>query len=245
MTAGKEGQNRRETLVINTPESDTTTRRMYDDVLIPTDGSKGVERAVEHGLDIAQKYDATVHALYVVDTSYSFTGAWDSLGNALKKRGEEATKKIAEQGEEMGVEVERETDIGVPHKIILEYAKNDGIDLIVMGTHGKSRIGEVIIGSVTQRVVRKSEVPVLTVRMLPENVEESQEEEVREEESSRLSFLRRGDDGDEEDEVGEDQEDGDHEDEEDRDEDEGGKYKETEEETEVEGKDNKETEEEN
>lgn len=145
---------------------------MYDDILVPTDGSEGTARAVEHAIDIAQKYDATVHALYVVNTSaYSTLPAdsnWESITAALEDEGEAATTEIGERMSEAGVDSVTVVEEGIPHKTILNYADEKGIDLIVMGTHGKSGLDRLLLGSVTEKVVRASETPVLTVRMVEE-----------------------------------------------------------------------------
>lgn len=145
---------------------------MYEKILVPTDGSKGTNEAVEHALDIADKYDATVHALYVVNTSaYSTLPAdsnWESITAALEEEGEQATAEIAEMMESSEVDTVTEVEEGVPHKAILEYADDNGADLIVMGTHGKTGLDRFLLGSVTEKVVRASETPVLTVRMVEE-----------------------------------------------------------------------------
>lgn len=145
---------------------------MYDDILVPTDGSEGVEEAVEHARDIATKYDARVHVLYVVNTStYSSLPAdsnWETIVNALEEEGERSTSDLAQRLEDDGIEVVREVVDGVPHREILDYADDNGVDLIVMGTHGKTGLDRLLLGSVTEKVVRKAEVPVLTVRMVEE-----------------------------------------------------------------------------
>jgi nucleotide-binding universal stress UspA family protein len=145
---------------------------MYDDILVPTDGSKGVDRAVEHALSLAEKYDATAHVLYVVNTSaYSTLPAdsnWETITAALEDEGEKATGEIAARLRDSDVDTETVVEEGVPHKTILGYADENGIDLIVMGTHGKTGLDRLLLGSVTEKVVRASETPVLTVRMVEE-----------------------------------------------------------------------------
>jgi len=143
---------------------------MYDDILVPTDGSEGTDAAVEHALDIAKKYDATAHVVYVVNTSaYSTLPAdsnWESITAALEDEGKTATGEIVERMQDAGVNAVPSVEEGIPHKTILEYADNNDIDLIVMGTHGKSGLDRLLLGSVTEKVVRASETPVLTVRMV-------------------------------------------------------------------------------
>jgi nucleotide-binding universal stress UspA family protein len=143
---------------------------MYEDILVPTDGSEGTDKAAEHALDIAEKYDATAHVVYVVNTSaYSTLPAdsnWESITAALEDEGKEATGEIVERMHDADVDAVPSVEEGIPHKTILEYADNNDIDLIVMGTHGKSGLDRLLLGSVTEKVVRASETPVLTVRMV-------------------------------------------------------------------------------
>jgi len=148
---------------------------MYEDILVPTDGSKGTNDAVSHALDIADKYDATVHALYVVNTSaYSTLPAdsnWESITAALEEEGEQATGEIAARMDETDVETVTNVKEGVPHKTIMEYANEEEVDMIVMGTHGKTGLDRLLLGSVTEKIVRTSEIPVLTVRMVEDDEE--------------------------------------------------------------------------
>jgi len=145
---------------------------MYDDILVPTDGSKGTDRAVDHALDIADMYGATVHALYVINTSAYSTlpsdSNWESITAALQDEGKKATREIAHRLGDSDVDVKKEVAEGVPHKRILGYADDNGVEMIVMGTHGKTGLDRLLLGSVTEKVVRSSGVPVLTVRMLEE-----------------------------------------------------------------------------
>lgn len=143
---------------------------MYENILLPTDGSEGTRRAVEHAVNLANNYDATVHVVYVVNTSaYSTLPAdanWESIMEALEEEGQEATEDVEELASDEGVKVITEVLEGVPHREILDYAERNNIDLIIMGTHGKTGINRLLLGSVTEKVVRSSETPVLTVRMV-------------------------------------------------------------------------------
>ncbi|MFC6770264.1 universal stress protein, partial [Halorubrum pallidum] len=124
---------------------------MYERILIPTDGSDVAEAAVDHALDLAEKYDAEVHALYVVDidsVNLSLgTEQVDRLRQGrfgemeeLKERADEATGTVAERGEERGIEVVEHISGGRPHKLIGEYAEDHDVDLIVMGSHGRAGV---------------------------------------------------------------------------------------------------------
>ena len=138
---------------------------MYDDILIPTDGSAGTAEAVRHGLELAENYDATIHALYVIDETYPAV-EWDTVTERLEDEATRSVEVIAEQADEVSVSVVKKVRRGVPHEEIIDYADDYGIDLIVMGTHGRTGIDRFVhAGSVTERVVRHSPVPVLTARL--------------------------------------------------------------------------------
>lgn len=139
---------------------------MYERILVPTDGSIGVERAVEHAIDLARTYDAELHALYVVNVaSLSAEVNSRAVTENFEELGERATEAVAEQAADAGIEdVTTEVVHGIPHRTILEYAGDNDVDLVVMGTHGRTGLDRYLLGSVTERVVRTSDVPVLTVR---------------------------------------------------------------------------------
>jgi nucleotide-binding universal stress UspA family protein len=134
---------------------------MYTDILLPTDGSQGAQAAIEHGLKIAQQSEATVHVLYVVDTRVSRSGP---LLETLRQEGREAVRDAEIAGTQVGLDVITEIGEGVPAEEILEYSATYGIDLVVMGTQGRTGVDRFVMGSVAERVVRQSPVPVLTVR---------------------------------------------------------------------------------
>ncbi len=139
---------------------------MYRTILVPTDGSEGVTAAVEQAVGLAEQFDATVHALYVVDRTYPAASGWDMVVEEQEAAGEAALDAIAAAGADAGVTVERHLRRGVPHEEILDAAGDYDADLVVMGTHGRTGLDRVLhTGSTTERVVRLSEMPVLTVRV--------------------------------------------------------------------------------
>lgn len=140
---------------------------MYQDVLVPTDGSDHAERGVEHGIDLADEHDATLHALFVVDeNSYGETPALSSYELALDRLAadaEELVERIAADAADRGLETETAVRRGVPNEEILGYAEERDVDAIVMGKRGAAADGESHLGSVTDRVVRRADVPVTPV----------------------------------------------------------------------------------
>ena len=142
---------------------------MYDSVLVATDGSSGTTETLAHAASIARDNDATLHGLYVVDKRLYLAADkanQDEVRQSLEEEGEVALDDIAVGGEESGVEVVTTMAEGIPHKTITDYAEQEDIDLIVMGTHGRTGRDRVAnLGSVTERVVQSAPVPVLIVHI--------------------------------------------------------------------------------
>ena len=139
---------------------------MYDHVLFPTDGSEGADVALEHAIDHALQYDATLHVLYVIEKTYPAleAGAPDLL-KTLEEHGEQALEEARSQAKAAGVEsIQGSVAGGSPYRQILDYIDEHDVDLVVMGTHGRRGLDRYLLGSVTEKVVRAAGCPVLTVR---------------------------------------------------------------------------------
>jgi nucleotide-binding universal stress UspA family protein len=139
---------------------------MFDDILVPTDGSECAEAAAEYARDLATRYEATVHALCVADSR-----TLESAPQSEHVRAEKAelARRICEKSSAAGLSVEQAVRTDIPHEAILRYATEQKIDLVVMGTHGRTGVERYLLGSVTERVVRLSDVPVLTVKAMDED----------------------------------------------------------------------------
>ncbi|MFC4245843.1 universal stress protein [Natribaculum luteum] len=138
---------------------------MYERILFPTDGSETTEHALEHAIDLADRYDAELHVLYVVDATIF---ADDVDTGAIVEEFETAGERIVDDvaGQARATDLEPVTTAvvrGTPHREILAYADAHDVDLLVMGTHGRAGIERYLLGSVTEKIVRLSEVPVLVV----------------------------------------------------------------------------------
>ena len=164
---------------------------MYETILFPTDGSDGAEAALEHAVDHARQYDAALHVLFVADTESVHSGMVGEDHDEVAQSemvGEEHEQEqpsglvnedhedaVAAHGDQVvsdtvaaiGADIAVETAVlsGNPYKRILDYSDDHGADLIVMGTHGRTGVDRYLLGSVTEKVVRTADVPVLTVRM--------------------------------------------------------------------------------
>lgn len=126
---------------------------MYDTILLPTDGHPRTPQAVEHALNVAELADATVHLVSVATpevTEAEARAAVDAADDLAADRGVPTRSTVLD---------------GRPYEEILEYADEIGVDLIVMGTQGRSGLDRFMLGSVTERVLRTSDVPVLAVRL--------------------------------------------------------------------------------
>ncbi|MBO4248792.1 universal stress protein [Halomicrobium sp. IBSBa] len=141
----------------------------YDDILLPTDGSKGTEDTVSHALTLARNHDATLHVLYVVDRRRFLAAdkeTQDDVIEALREQGEVAIDDVTVTAEDAGVTVETAMEEGIPHKTIQKYATNNDVDVVTMGTHGQTGRDRVAtLGSVTERVLKGVDVPVLVVNI--------------------------------------------------------------------------------
>ncbi|MCG1004519.1 MULTISPECIES: universal stress protein [Halobacterium] len=142
---------------------------MYERILLPTDGSEGTAAAAEHAATLARAYDATVHVLAVADERNRFETpsaglAADAWAEGERDRAEtDADETVASLPDDIAVEcavVE-----GVPHEAIVDYVEAEDVDVVVMGTHGRTGIDHYLVGSVTEKVVRTSPAPVMTVRI--------------------------------------------------------------------------------
>lgn len=138
---------------------------MYDHVLMPTDGSPGAEAAIEHAVDLAARHDAELWAVHVA-------GVMD-LGD-VKEMSEDVEDKIQsdaaalvepvrEAAEGVDVEVREVILRGQPHDELVEFVEAEDVDVVVMGTHSKTGLSRVILGSTAEKVVRHAPVPVMTV----------------------------------------------------------------------------------
>ncbi|MFB6124142.1 MAG: universal stress protein [Haloferacaceae archaeon] len=141
---------------------------MYDTILVPTDGSEGVPETVRHAIELAKPHDATIHALYVVDRRFELAAGddRDELVDQLTARGEDALADVEAAAREAGVDVVTAIEDGIPYKAILGYAEDHDVDVVTMGTHGRTGRDRLAhLGSVTERVVQNATVPVFVVNI--------------------------------------------------------------------------------
>lgn len=138
---------------------------MYSDILFPIDESEGASLAFEHVLDIASAHEATIHLLHVADTTeVSVTRIGDTVVDTLERKGEEIVNEAADLAAERGLTTDTEVIQAEPYSAILKFAHSRDVDLIAMPTHGRQGLERFLLGSTTERVLRRSNIPVLTIR---------------------------------------------------------------------------------
>jgi nucleotide-binding universal stress UspA family protein len=139
-------------------------------ILVPVDFSPYSERAFSYATTLAQRFSATLALVHVVEDPY--TGVWSSevyvpnvseLFAGLIANAEQQLARLTASATALGLTVEATVITGRPAHAIVERAKDGRFDLIVMGTHGRTGLSHVVMGSVAERVVRMAPCPVLTV----------------------------------------------------------------------------------
>jgi nucleotide-binding universal stress UspA family protein len=139
---------------------------MYETVVVATDGSESVERAVTVAVDLAGRFDAELYALFVLDeraVADAPENLREDLRVAMEDRGDRALEAVADAASDRVTPAIRE---GRPAETIIEYARDVDADVVALGTRGRHGEGRFILGSVAESVVRSCPVPVLTVRQI-------------------------------------------------------------------------------
>ncbi|MDD4888722.1 MAG: universal stress protein [Phycisphaerae bacterium] len=140
-------------------------------LLFPTDFSELSEAALKYALQFARDYKAELHVIHVVDEAYQY---WMSMAPStvpvgapivedVVRNASKSLEKLVADKLSQDVTVVHQVLIGRPFLEIIKYAKAQSIDLIVIGTHGRGGLGQMLMGSVAEKVVRKAPCPVLTV----------------------------------------------------------------------------------
>jgi nucleotide-binding universal stress UspA family protein len=144
----------------------TPVEQEYTDILLPTRGGDGSELAVDHAVSIAARFDATLHVIYVVDVrSQAAKHDTYELGELVDELRTAVTDAVTDRADEAGIDTRVAIQQGTPHSAIQRYAADHGVDLIIMGTQGRGRVEQFLLGSVTERTIRTADVPVVTIRL--------------------------------------------------------------------------------
>lgn len=139
---------------------------MFRKILYPTDFSDVAKKGLEYIKRLKEAGTEQVVLVHVIDArTLREVRFYDSLEEKLKQETREDMATLAKQISEIGLKVESHIRVGVPFREILKMEKEDEeISLILLGSHGRSNIEEMLLGSVTEKVVRKCIKPVLVVK---------------------------------------------------------------------------------
>ncbi len=141
-------------------------------ILVATDFGEAADSALAYGRELAQRFDATLHVLHVAENVYITAFGAETYASFAP----ELQRDIEERAHKLLDEAILDSDGSGPATIpvvmtssspafaIIDYAREQDIDLIIMGTHGRGALGHLLMGSVAERVVRLAPCPVLTIR---------------------------------------------------------------------------------
>ncbi len=145
--------------------------KSYEHILVPTDFSDCASKVLDHARDFAQRFGATLHVLYVVepiDTFATVNGVEQSVYfDMIRDVRESATTKLNEMVQHLkneGLKVEAVVKEGRPSDVIVDYAHSTNASMICISTHGRSGLNHLLLGSTTERVLRRAQCPVFVVR---------------------------------------------------------------------------------
>ena len=142
-------------------------------ILVPVDFSACSRSALEHAAVLAKSFGATIDLLYVweapafvaPEAMIGAAGTTQTLAQLASDQAQQAMKDFAKQARDDGIQIANtRVEQGDPARTIVELAEQEGYDLVAMGTHGRSGFAHLLLGSVAEKVVRRSPRPVLTVR---------------------------------------------------------------------------------
>jgi nucleotide-binding universal stress UspA family protein len=144
--------------------------------LFPTDFSESCGEAMAYACELVNQFDAELHLLHVLHDLAATVpepelaiAMWGDYQREMRESAERALKGLRCSGLREEKIAQRSVRLGSPANEIVEYAKDNDIDLIVIGTRGRSGLAHVLLGSVAERVVRHAPCPVLTVRQKQSN----------------------------------------------------------------------------
>ncbi|HEX2966902.1 MAG TPA: universal stress protein [Syntrophorhabdaceae bacterium] len=142
---------------------------MFKKILCPVDFSEFTDEILEYALDIARKYDSELHLIHIIPnlnyfTPYESFFTPENLVVVEKNMEAEVNRDFETLIAKMNFPVKKVIRNGTAFIEIIDYVKSESIDLVILGTHGRSGLEHVLIGSVAEKVVRKSPCPVLTIR---------------------------------------------------------------------------------
>jgi nucleotide-binding universal stress UspA family protein len=144
---------------------------MFEKILFPTDFSDVATKALQYVKRLKEAGGVEVTVLHVIDqsnlellSSYSTIQDFISIEKEVEKRSLEEIALVVNELKQLGFKVKERIEKGVPLRVVLKVADEENPSVIVVGSHGKSNLEELLLGSVSEKVVRKSKHPVLVVK---------------------------------------------------------------------------------
>jgi nucleotide-binding universal stress UspA family protein len=138
-------------------------------ILVPIDGSPQADKAIEHALEEFESDDITVlNVIDPIEAGYTAQATVPGYSEEWFEQSKDAADALFEDAQaiadEHGIDLDTATEVGRPSPTIVDYAENQDFDHIVMGSHGRSGVTRILLGSVAENVVRRSPMPVTIVR---------------------------------------------------------------------------------
>jgi nucleotide-binding universal stress UspA family protein len=138
-------------------------------ILVPIDGSPQADKALEHALEEFESEDLTVlNVIDPIEAGYTAQATVPGYSEEWFEQSKDAADALFEDAQaiadEHGIDLDTATEVGRPSPTIVDYAENQDFDHIVMGSHGRSGVTRILLGSVAENVVRRSPMPVTIVR---------------------------------------------------------------------------------
>ncbi|MGB9987578.1 universal stress protein [Salarchaeum japonicum] len=138
-------------------------------ILVPIDSSEQSTEALEYALEEFQSDEITlIHVIDPIEAGYTAQATVPGYSEEWYEQAQEDADTLFEQAQETadeyGVTLDTVTEVGRPSRTVVEYAEENGFDHIVMGSHGRSGVSRILLGSVAESIVRRSPVPVTIVR---------------------------------------------------------------------------------
>ncbi len=132
---------------------------MFKTIMVPTDGSDFAAKAEDIAISMAKSFNAKVVAVHVIDQKliYPF--------EVLEDEGNSILNKVAEKGKKEGVNVEEILIVGSPSHDMAKIVEKSGADMVVIGSHGRTGLEKLLMGSVAESVFKSVKVPVLLVKL--------------------------------------------------------------------------------
>lgn len=136
----------------------------WETILLPTDGSRYSGYAAEKAIDLARSYNGNLETISVVDVPAEFYADAPKVAEDLIRQAKTYVEDVKKKAEEQGIGVKTYVREGEAYRIITDFAREEKVSLIVMGSHGKTGVRRLLMGSVAEKVIGYAPCPVLIVR---------------------------------------------------------------------------------